>query len=54
MELLAHAGEVHGEPLALAAIAIAAMVIPLIVLGFVARAFWRAAKRDAEREARGH
>jgi len=46
--LLAHAGPglEHGSEVALAAIAIAAMVIPLIVLVFVARAFLRAAKRD--------
>jgi hypothetical protein len=46
---LAHAGHAsHGPAWALAAIAIAAMVIPLIVLGFVGRFFLRAAKRDEE------
>jgi hypothetical protein len=46
---IAHAGHgIHGPAWALAAIAIAAMVIPLIVLGFVGRFFWRAAKRDEE------
>jgi hypothetical protein len=47
-ELLAHAGA-HGHgSAALAAIAIAAMVIPLVVLGFIGRAFWRSAKREQE------
>jgi hypothetical protein len=50
---VAHAGHgIHGPAWALAAIAIAAMVIPLIVLGFVGRFFLRAAKRDAEAEQR--
>jgi hypothetical protein len=46
---LAHAGHGHdpGAP-ELVAIAIAAMVIPLVVLGLIGRAFWRAAKRDSE------
>jgi hypothetical protein len=49
--LLAHAGHGHGPGGAvLAAIAIAAMVIPLVVLGFIGRAFWRAAKRDSEQQ----
>jgi hypothetical protein len=50
MELIAHAapGGGHAGEVALAAISIAAMVIPLIVLVFVGRAFWRAAKRDEE------
>jgi hypothetical protein len=48
-ELLAHAGpHGHGPSAALAAIAIAAMVIPLVVLGFIGRAFWRSAKREQE------
>jgi hypothetical protein len=46
---LAHAGHaIHGPAWALAAIAIAAMVIPLAILGFVGRFFLRAAKRDEE------
>jgi hypothetical protein len=46
---LAHGGHgIHGPGWALAAIAIAAMVIPLIVLGFVGRFFLRAAKRDED------
>jgi hypothetical protein len=46
---IAHGGHgIHGPAWALAAIAIAAMVIPLVVLGFVGRFFWRAAKRDEE------
>ena len=36
-----HAGEI-----ALTAIAIAAMVIPLLILAFVGRAFWRSSHRD--------
>jgi ABC-type glycerol-3-phosphate transport system permease component len=44
---LAHAGHgIHGPVWALAAIAIAAMVIPMIILVFVGRYFIRAAKRD--------
>jgi hypothetical protein len=46
---LAHAGHgIHGPAWALAAIAIAAMVIPLLVLGYIGRVFLRAAKRDEE------
>jgi hypothetical protein len=46
---LAHAGHgIHGPAWALAAIAIAAMVIPMIVLAYVGRVFVRAAKRDEE------
>jgi hypothetical protein len=46
---LAHAGHgIHGPAWALAAIAIAAMVIPLLILGFVGRFFLRAAKRDED------
>jgi hypothetical protein len=46
---LAHGGHgIHGPAWALAAIAIAAMVIPLVILGFVGRFFLRAAKRDEE------
>lgn len=46
MLLLAHGGHpVYDHP-AMAAIAIAAMVIPLIVLVFIGRIFWRASKED--------
>jgi hypothetical protein len=46
---LAHAGHgIHGPVWALAAIAIAAMVIPFLILGFVGRYFIRAAKRDEQ------
>ena len=46
---VAHGGHgIHGPAWALAAIAIAAMVIPLLVLGYVGRVFVRAAKRDEE------
>ena len=46
---LAHGGHgIHGPMWALAAIAIAAMVIPLLILGFVGRYFLRAAKRDEQ------
>jgi hypothetical protein len=46
---IAHSGHgIHGPAWALAAIAIAAMVIPLVILGFVGRIFLRAAKRDEE------
>jgi hypothetical protein len=48
--LLAHAGHpVYDHP-AVAVIAIAAIVIPLVVLGVVGRIFVRAARDDRERE----
>jgi hypothetical protein len=51
--LLAHAGHGHGVDggaVALGAIAIAAMVVPFLILGGIGRVFWRAWKRDeAER-----
>ena len=47
---LAHAGHTHDANLApLAAIIVAAMVVPLIALALIGRAFYRASKRDAER-----
>jgi membrane protein DedA with SNARE-associated domain len=50
--LIAHAGHDHpGNIEALAPILVAAIIVPLIVLGVVARVFWRAAQR--EREPRG-
>jgi hypothetical protein len=50
---LAHAGHsIHGPAWALAAIAIAAMVIPMLILVFVGRFFIRAAKRDEEAQLR--
>ena len=48
LAVLAHAGHGHGESLPLAVIAIAAMVIPLCVLGVIARVFLRASRRDAD------
>jgi hypothetical protein len=39
----------HGSEVALAVVGVAAIVIPLIVLAVVGRAFWRAAERDEER-----
>ena len=51
--LLAHTGHGHGVDggaVALGAIGVAALVVPLVVLAGVGRAFWRASKRDeAER-----
>jgi uncharacterized membrane protein YhiD involved in acid resistance len=48
--LLAHAGPglEHGSEIALGAIAVAAMVIPLIVLVYVARIFLRADEGDGD------
>ena len=48
---LAHAGHGHGGygGMELAAIAIAAMVIPLTILGFVGWGFYRSARREHER-----
>jgi hypothetical protein len=55
MAPLAHPGHGHGPGGAeLAAIAIAAMVIPLVVLGVVAWLFWRSAKRDSAAGRGGH
>ena len=47
---LAHAGHGHdgGGADALAVIGVAAMVIPLTVLGFVGWGFYRSAKRERE------
>jgi hypothetical protein len=50
LTLLAHPGHgISGHPEALVPIAIAALVIPLLVLGVVGRMFWKAAKRDEEK-----
>jgi hypothetical protein len=49
LDLLAHGGHPIYDHPAMAAIAVAAMVIPLIVLAVIGRVFWRAAKQD-ERE----
>ena len=48
--ILAHGGGVGHEAgeAAMAAIAVAAMVIPLLAIALIGRAFYRAAKRDAE------
>ena len=48
--LVAHAGPglEHGSEVALGAVAVAAMVIPLIVLVYVARVFLRADERDKQ------
>ena len=48
---LAHAGHGHDGygGMELAAIAIAAMVIPMAILGFVGWSFYRSAKRERER-----
>jgi hypothetical protein len=47
--LLAHAGHDHpGNLEALAPILVAAIIVPLVVLGVVARLFWRAAQRERE------
>ena len=49
MDLIAHAGHpVYDHP-AMAAIAIAAIVIPMGVLVVVGRVFWRASKDDPDR-----
>ncbi|HZG48693.1 MAG TPA: hypothetical protein VEY90_04165 [Thermoleophilaceae bacterium] len=48
LELLAHGGHPIYDHPAMAAIAVAAMVIPLIVLAVIGRVFWRAAKQDEQ------
>jgi hypothetical protein len=49
LALIAHAGHDHpGNLEALAPILVGAIVVPLIVLGVVARVFWRAAQRERE------
>ena len=49
---LAHSGHPLYDHPAMAGIAIAAMVVPLILLAVVGRIFVRAAKHEAEQEPR--
>jgi hypothetical protein len=52
--LLAHSGHpVYDHP-AMAAIAIAAMVIPFVVLAVIGRIFWRASKDDEQESPPAH
>jgi hypothetical protein len=47
--LLAHGGHAHeGNYAALLPIMLAALIVPLIVLAVVGRAFYRSSKRDGE------
>jgi hypothetical protein len=46
MDLIAHGGHALYDHPAMMAISLAALIIPLIVLGFVAKIFVRSAKRD--------
>jgi hypothetical protein len=48
MELIAHGGHAIYDHPAMMAISLAALVIPLIVLGFVAKIFVRSAKNDRD------
>ncbi|HEX2416447.1 MAG TPA: hypothetical protein VHJ37_14650 [Thermoleophilaceae bacterium] len=48
--LIAHAGHPLYDHPAMAAIAIAAIIVPLVVLAVVGRIFVRAAKKDREHE----
>ena len=50
--LLAHGGHPLYDHPAMAAIAIAAIVIPLLVLAWIGRIFWRSAKEEERREGR--
>jgi hypothetical protein len=46
--LLAHPGHALYDHPAMAALAIAALVVPMVVLVVVGRVFWRAAKNDPD------
>jgi hypothetical protein len=47
-----HSSEDDGGSLALSLVALAAMLVPVVVLGFVGRIFWKAHKRDEEERRR--
>ena len=50
LELIAHGGHpVYDHP-AMAAIAITAIIVPLLVLAFIGRVFVRSAREERERE----
>jgi hypothetical protein len=48
VDLIAHGGHALYDHPAMMAISLAALIIPLIVLGFVAKLFVREAKRDRD------
>ena len=48
MDLLAHGGHALYDHPAMMAISLAALIIPLIVLAFVAKIFVSSARRDAD------
>jgi 2-keto-4-pentenoate hydratase len=50
VDLIAHAGHAVYDHPAMAAIAVAAMVIPMGVLVVLGRVFWRASKNDPDRK----
>jgi hypothetical protein len=50
MDLIAHGGHALYDHPAMMAISLAALIIPLLVLAFVGRFFWRASKDDPDRK----
>ena len=54
MEILLaqHAGDDGGGSLAITMVALVAMLVPWVVLGYVAWIFWKAKKRDEAEERR--
>jgi hypothetical protein len=50
--VLQHAGLRGGDSLAISILALVGMIIPIIVLGVVSWFFWKAKRRDDEKEKR--
>ena len=50
VDLIAHAGHALYDHPAMMAISLAALIIPMFVLVFVGRFFWRASKDDPDRK----
>lgn len=50
MDLIAHGGHALYDHPAMIAISLAALIVPLVVLAYVGRFFWRASKDDADRK----
>ena len=50
MDLIAHGGHALYDHPAMMAISLAALIIPMFVLVFVGRLFWRASKDDPDRK----
>ena len=50
MDWIAHAGHALYDHPAMIGISLAALIIPLLVLAYVGRFFWRASKDDPDRK----